>query len=692
MSSFEKHNKNEEKCCHNIDENNKNNRTHEEKCCHGEKHEHREKCACHDCHDHKEGGRDEHGSHDSCGCGCHHDHDGRVDVGTWLAYCVGACLLIVAFLGELSIITQWIGIPVALLVYAFFGREAWEGAIKNVARGKIFTEYMLMCVATVGAAALLEFADAAAVMYLYSLGELIQGLASRKSKANIAELIDITEEYINKVENGSIKRVSASSARIGDVFNVAVGERLSLDGVVVSGNGFADTSAITGESVPVELTPGVACLSGSVLVAGAVSVRATASYDNSTASKLKKAMERAAKRKSPTEKKIARFAEVFTPLAFAFALVLFALYWTLWGDFVKAFKTALMVLVVSCPCSLVLSVPLAYFAGMGRAASRGIVFRGGQVIDNAASLGTLIFDKTGTLTSAGLAFEGVWISDSSPCTKAQVLDISRCALEKSPHAAAQSFCAVYRAKQRFAVGEVENIGGRGLVCAVDGVRSVFGNLALMREEGIEAGDLGKTAIYVAIGGKLCGALLFKSCLKPEALAEIARVRRNHVDRIAIMSGDAQKAVAETAEVLGVTEYYAELKPDEKLLMLENIYREEKKRNKRRTVGFCGDGLNDSAAIARADVGIAMGSGSAISVETADVVIVDDSIARVNDMIAIAESTASVVNQNIFLSLGIKALVVLVGFIGLRSLELAIIADVGAAVVTVLNALRAGKTV
>ncbi len=686
--------KKEEKCCCNDIKHIEADKNNEKKCCAGDRSGHGEKCSCHDHgHEHEEGHccKDHaHEEHSSCGCGCGHEHNERVDRGTWLAYGVGACLLIVAFLGELAVISDWIGIPAAILVYAFFGRDVWENAIRGMARKKIFTEFTLMCVATLGAVALLEFADAAAVMYLYSLGELIQGIASRKSKANISDLIEITEEYINKVENGSVKRIAASSAKVGDVINVTVGERISLDGTVVDGNGFADTSAVTGESAPLELIKGVRCLSGSVLVAGAISLRVTEAYENSTANKLKKAMALAAKRKAPKEKKIARFAEIFTPCAFAFAVILFILGWIGWGDVGRALKTALMTLVVSCPCSLVLSVPLAYFAGMGRAATKGIVFRGGQVIDNAASLGTLIFDKTGTLTSSTLAFEGVWISDSAPCTKAQLLDVSRCALEKSPHAAAQSFCNIYRAKRSYGVRAVENIGGRGLVCEVDGVRAAFGNLAMMREAGIEAKDFGKTAIYVALGGKLCGALLFRSGLKPEVLAEVARVRRNGIERIAIMSGDTNASVGETAETVGITEYYGELKPDEKLSALEKIYCEEKKRNKRRTVGFCGDGLNDSAAIARADVGIAMGSGSAISVESADAVIVDDSIARVNDMIDVAQSTVAIVNQNIALSIGIKLLVVLVGLLGLYSLELAIIADVGAAVLTVLNALRAGK--
>lgn len=664
---------------------------HEESCsCHGghhahhEHHEHHERdhCGCGCDHDHE---------HDSCGCGCDHEHEERLSLQTLLLYGVGAVLLLVAFLGEFSVISQWIAIPAAILVYAYFGKEAWMGAISGIRRKKFFTEFTLMCVATIGAAALLEFADAAAVMYLYSLGEVIQGAAYRKSRDNISELIEITEEYINKEENGSIRRVAASEAKIGDIINVTVGEKISLDGVVVEGNGFADTAAVTGESVPRELLPGTGCLSGSVLVAGAVSIRATEVYENSTANKLKAAVERAVKQKAQTEKKITKFAALFTPCAFAAALVLFIIGCFAWGDVPRALRTALVVLVVSCPCSLVLSVPLAYFSGIGKAAGRGIVFRGGEVIDNASALGTIVFDKTGTLTSATLDFDGVWLPADAPLTKAQLLDVSRYALAKSPHAAAHSFCAAYEAKVPHRVEKVNNIGGKGLVCTVDGYRAAFGNRALMEEQGVTVKQIRGTAIYVALEGKLCGALLFRSKIKPETLPEIAKLRGNRVERIAIMSGDTETAVSEVSDELGVSEYYAELKPDEKLEKLDNIYNEEKKRNKKRTVAFCGDGLNDSAVIARADVGIAMGSGSAVTVESADVVIVDDSIARINDMLSIAKSTTRVANQNIVISLGIKLVVALIGILAEEpSLELAVIADVGAAIVTVLNATRAGN--
>lgn len=702
MSHMQK-DKKEKKCGCNCENDKRHDDKLGEKCendvkkCGG--HEHEKTCCCqggscagdhhHDHHHH--GCACENEGHGSCGCGCDHEHGEKITARTLLPYGIGAILLLVAFLGEFSVISPWISIPAALVAYAYFGKDAWLGAVKGFREKKIFTEFTLMCVATVGAAILLEFADAAAVMYLYSLGEMIQGAAYRRSRQNISELIEITEEYINKVENGSIRRIAASEAQVGDVISVTVGERISLDGVVVDGDGFADTAAITGESVPRELSSGTLCLSGSVLVAGAVNIRVTERYENSTASKLKQAVERATARKARVEKKITRFASVFTPCAFAVAVVLFVVGCLVWGDVPRALKSALVVLVVSCPCSLVLSVPLSYFSGIGKAAVRGIVFRGGEVIDNAASLGTMVFDKTGTLTSATLDFDGVWLPEGAPLSKTQLLDVSRAALAKSPHAAAHSFCAAYRARVPYRVERVRNVGGKGLLCSIDGNRAAFGNRTLMKDLGVDAKPMRGTAIYVLIEGQLCGALLFRSKLKPEALPEIAKLRGNHVDRIAVMSGDTESAVAGVAEELGISEYYAELKPDEKLATLETIYNEEKKKNRGRRVAFCGDGLNDSAVIARADVGIAMGSGSAVTVENADVVIMDDSIARVNDMLAVAKSTTRVANQNIALSLGIKLAVVFAGLLLAEpSLELAVVADVGAAVVTVLNSMRAGS--
>lgn len=676
---------NENKCCFNSDNNKKHN------------HNNGEKCGCSHDHEHKHNHEHNHGqesecacSHDrdSCSCGC--EHSGGLTKKVILYYILGALLLLLAFLGELQQLSLWVSIPCAAVVYLLFGREAWLGAYNNIIRKRFFTEFTLMCVATIGAVALGEFADAAAVMYLYSLGETVSGEAYSRSKKNISRLIEITEENVTVVCDGASKTVPASKAKVGDVISVRVGDRIALDGVVVDGSGYADTSAVTGESIPRELNVGDVCLSGIALISGALMVRVTEIYENSTASKLKKAVDLAAKQKAPTEKKITRFAEIFTPIAFAVALAVFAI-----GLFVKdsvgdAFRSALVVLVASCPCALVLSVPLAYFSGIGRAAGRGIVFRGGQVIDNASLLGAVVFDKTGTLTSATPDFIGVKMGAESPISEKQLLDMSKAALLKSPHASAKSFCEKYTASSHYKAEGVKVIGGRGIVCAVGGRTAAFGNRKLMAELGVKASGTDQSAIYAALDGKFCGALLFSAKVKDNALGEVSALRGNGVVRVAIMSGDTAGAVKHVADVVGVDEYYSELKPDEKLERFNTIYREEKKAHPEKTVAFCGDGLNDSAAIARADVGIAMGSGSTLTVESADVVIVDDNLARINDMVQVAKDTVKIAEQNIWLSLGVKLAVVFVGLFAYPSLGLAIIADVGTAVLTVLNATRAGR--
>lgn len=646
--------------------------------------EHGENCSC------KHHGHDEGHCHDEhCGCGCGSEH-GSIGVKQILFYLAGAVLLLLAFLGEFEFLNKYVAIACAAVVYLFFCKDVWAGAVKGILHKRIFTEFTLMCVATLGAIALGEFADAAAVIYLYSFGESVSGEAYSRSKRNISELIEITEDNVTVVKNGTSKTMLASQVEVGDVISVRVGDRISLDGVVVEGGGFTDTSAITGESTPRELEVGSECLSGSTLLSGAICIKVEKNYENSTANKLKKAVERASKQKAVREKKITRFASVFTPIAFGVAVVVLAVSWAAKGDFFGAVRSALVVLVASCPCSLVLSVPLAYFSGIGHAAKRGIVFRGGQTIDDVSVLDTLVFDKTGTLTSSEPSFVGVMVSKESGLSKTELLDISKAALLKSPHASARAFCEKYAASVVYKADEAKNIGGRGVICRIGGKPVALGNRKFMSELGVKADAVDNSAIYVAVSGVLCGVLLFDAELKQGASEQISKLRGNGVRRVAVISGDNEKSVRSVGDKIGVDELYFELKPDEKLDRLDNIYKEAKKSNPRGTVGFCGDGLNDSAAVARADVGIAMGSGSSLTVESADVVIVDDGLARLNDMVSVAKKTVGIVNQNIALSLVAKFLVVLVGAIWLPSLELAVVADVGVAVLTVLNAVRAGK--
>lgn len=688
----------EKNCCNHFDKDNEITKNNGKEChCHEEERCEGHSCDCHAEHHHKHHG--EHG-HEHCHGDCRaHGHDGNCACGHehgtlgWKEislYVVGFLLLIPAFLAEFELIWGWVGVLCAALVYFMFGKDVYSGALRDVKRGKLFTEFTLMCIATVGAIALLEFADAAAVMFLYSLGESISGEAYRRSRKSISSLIELDEAYINVEENGMIHKRKAASARVGDVMSVRVGERISLDGVVMDGVGYADTSAVTGESAPAELLVGMPCLSGSVLLSGAISVKVTAAYEDSTVNRLRRAVDEASNRKARAERRITRFAEVFTPLAFAVALAVFVIGVFAYDSVARAAKTALVILVTSCPCSLVLSVPLTYFAGVGRAAGRGIVFRGGETMDAVAGIEAVIFDKTGTLTSATLDFEGLRVANGSPLGRRELLDICASALAKSPHAAAEAFCRSYTPNRRYRVENVQNIGGRGLVCTVNGRAGAFGNPSLMKEENIAVPQTDKTSIYIAIDGLLCGVLEFGSRIKPDTASEIAKLRLGGVSRIAIVSGDNRSSVSSVATELGIEEFYAECKPDEKLRVLERIDSEEKRRDRRAVVAFCGDGLNDSAAIVRADVGVAMGSGSALTVESADAVIVDNSVARLNDMIAIAKGTRRIATQNIALSIGIKLAVMLIGGLWLPSLELAIIADVGAAVLTVLNAVRAGR--
>ncbi len=672
-----------------IDKN--KDKCHKDGCDHGD-HGH---CGCHKSHDHHDH-HDHHDCHDHGhsdslgGCTCGHDHEKSSLREHIPSYVIGGVLLLVAIIGELGAMKGWISAVLSLLVYVYFGKEVFIGAYNNIKERKFFTEYTLMLVASVGAIALLEFAEAAAVIYLYSLGEEISGEAYSRSRKNISDLIEITEDNVTLIKDGVSRVIPASEAEIGDVISVRVGDKIALDGVVVSGNGFADTSAITGEGAPRELFVGAECLSGFLLVSGAIFVRVTEKHENSTAAKLKDAVKRASAEKAVTEKRITKFASVFTPIAFLVSVAVLILGLFIKDSFGEAFKSALVVLVASCPCSLVLSVPLTYFSGIGRAAKRGIVFRGGQVIDSTSHLKTVVFDKTGTLTEAMPDFLGVVEVAGAPVDKITLLNISKSALINSPHASAKAFCNAYTAPVRYDAQNVKNIGGMGLVCTVEGKKALFGNKRLMEKAGVSVKETKMSAIHIAIDGVYCGALVFGNKIKKGALAEISKLRRNGVERVAIMSGDNMPSVKKLADEIAIEEFYYELKPDEKLAQFDYIYKEEKNRNSRGTVAFCGDGLNDSAVIAKADVGIAMGSGSALTVENADVVIVDDSLERLPDMLFVAKSTSRVAVENIALSLGVKIAVIILGMTVTSSLGLAVIADVGTTVFTVLNAMRAGK--
>jgi len=673
----------------------KHKKNHEHCHCH-DHHEEQEHCHCHDhheehchCHDHEE--------ESGCGCGCGHDHDhegeekgslGRL----LLRYGLGAIPVV---LGFLPFLPDPVRITASVVGYLLFGLSVWRDMLRGFGKKRIFTEFTLMCVASLGAFAIGEYADGTAVMYLYSLGETLSHRAYSRSRRSISELLEIMPEYATVLREGQAHRVSPETVAVGETILVVAGERIPLDGRVSMGGGSADTSSVTGEATPLELYEGVFCPSGAILQEGSVRIVVTEVYENSVVAKLSEAVRQASRRKSAAEKKITRFARIFTPLAFGVALGVFLLGGGITKDWGEWLHMALVILVVSCPCSLVLSVPLTYFAGIGAGAARGIVFRGGEIMDAMCRLDAVAFDKTGTLTDSKLTFDGAELYGEMD--EEEFLSLAKDVLIHSPHAAAVSFCKGREGALRHTVTDVENVGGRGISCLADGKRVAFGNAAWMRQQGIELADSPTTAIFGERDGVLLGKLNFSAHVKEGSAAAVARLRKSGVDRILLLSGDGNEAAARACEQIGIKEYYAPLTPAQKAEKLEEIAREERKRKKRATVAFCGDGLNDSAVVAGADIGIAMGGcGAALTVQSADVVLMEDDPEKLCDALRLAKRTSRIAGQNIALSLGIKLAVVAVGVIlsvttgNEIPMGLAIVADVGAAILAVINALRASR--
>ena len=679
---------------------------HKESCCcgherdheHEHEHEHKESCCCghhheHD-HDHEEGCCCGHDHEDGCGCGCGHDHGGEEKKGAWIPFALGAIPVLLSFL---PLIPTPLRVVAAVAVYLYFGFDVYRSMLRGFRKGRIFTEFTLMCVATLGAFLIGEYADGGAVMYLYSLGETLSDGAYRRSKRNLSKLLEVTPEYATVLRDGGMVRVSPESVSVGEVIRVTVGERVPLDGRITEGGGLADTSSVTGEATPMDLYEGVLCPSGSVIVEGDVSLAVTHSYENSVATKLTRAVAEASRHKSASEKKISAFARIFTPLAFSVAILIALVGGLVSGRFAHWLHMGLVVLVISCPCSLVLSVPLTYFAGMGRGASRGVIFRGGEVMDAFCQLRGIALDKTGTLTESMLCFDGAEVAPS--VDREEFLALSYAVLSHSSHAAARSFCLGFEGQgEALDVTHVENLSGRGIRCMVGDRVAIFGNAAFLGECGISAPHGDTTVIHGAMDGRYLGTLRFSAPLKEGTADAIHDLRSMGVTRIAVLSGDGEGAVRETCRQAGIGEYYSSLTPSEKLEILCRMQSEESEKNEKGAVAFCGDGLNDSAVVAGARIGIAMGKGgSALTVGEADAVIMDDDLRRIPEAIAIARRTSRIATQNIVLSLGIKLLILGVGVLMLIAtgqrlpMEIAMVADVGAAILTVCNALRAARS-
>lgn len=604
--------------------------------------------------------------------------------------CVCAVLyvagLVVHFAVQLP--QQWIELVFFAAIYFAVGYDVLWRAVRNIARGKVFDENFLMSIATVGAFAIGEYADAVAVMLLYQTGELFQKYAVGKSRKSIAALMDIRPETATLcLEDGTEKDVHPSEIAIGDIFVVKAGDKLPLDGIVVGGNCQLNTAAITGESALRKVSEGDKVVSGCINADGVIYVQATSDYDNSTVAKILELVENAADKKAPAENFITKFSRYYTPIVTCLALIIAAvpplfLGYNLWSVWEVWLRRAMMFLFVSCPCALVISVPLGFFGGIAAASKQGVLVKGSNYLEMLSKANTFAFDKTGTLTKGNFAVTDVFPQDS----RRQVLETAALAEQFSNHPIAQSICREVVAEKEN--GIVEELAGRGIVAHFAFGTILCGNKELMKENGIEFVEAeGGTVVYVAKNSKFVGAIVISDQLKEDAASAVAQLRQNNCTTV-LLTGDNEATAKDIAQQVGVDQYRSQLLPQNKAEIVEQMM------NSGKTVAFVGDGINDAPVLARADVGIAMGAlGSDAAIEAADVVLMQDNPTAICTAQKISRKTLKIVKQNIVFSIAVKVAVLILSAIGVLDMIsfgmiVAILADVGVCILAILNSMRA----
>lgn len=611
-------------------------------------------------------------------------------------------LFVIFYAGELTgLYDMWFGEPTALYVeFALFfipfiiaGYDVIAKAAVNLAHGHGLDENFLMTIATFGAFCLIFFpdtephmAEGAAVMLFYQVGELFQKYAVGKSRKSISDMMDIAPEYANLMRDGKLEEVDPFEVMPGDEIVVKPGERVPLDGEVIDGQSQVDTAALTGESVPRTVRTGDEILSGFLNMAGTLTVRVTRPYEDSTVSRILELVENAADKKARTENFITRFAKYYTPIVVGLAAVLAIVPPLFFGDWPNWILRGLTFLVVSCPCALVISVPLSFFGGIGGASKLGILVKGSNYLEMLSKVDTVIFDKTGTLTSG--TFEVTEIVPSGESSEDTVLEVAALAESFSTHPIAQSVVKAFDGDVDLSrVSDVEEIGGHGVKALVDGKMVLVGNdkLMYMHDIDYEAHDFVGTQIHVAVDGKYTGTITIGDTIKEDSASAIAKLHAEGVRKAIMLTGDSESVASAVASKLGLDGYIAELLPQNKVEKLEEILDDREGG----AVAFVGDGINDAPALMRADIGIAMGAmGSDAAIEAADVVLMDDKPTRIAQALKLARKTLRIVWQNIIFALGIKFAVLILAAFGIANMWMAVFADVGVAVIAILNAMRA----
>ena len=609
---------------------------------------------------------------------------------------VSAVLLAgIMIITKLVEINKWIQLVLYLVPYLIIGYDILKKALKGIFKGQIFDENFLMAVATVGAVALGEFSEGAAVMLFYQIGELFQSVAVGKSRKNITSLMDIRPDYANVELNGKLEKIDPDDVEIGTEIVVNPGEKVPIDGIIISGNSTLNTSALTGESVPRSAEVGDEIISGCINLTGVLRIKTTKEFGDSTVSKILELVENSSMKKSKSENFITKFARYYTPAVCGGALLLAILppiirlvsgTGAMWGEWITR---ALTFLVISCPCALVISIPLSFFAGIGCASANGVLVKGSNYLEALSDTQYVVFDKTGTLTKGVFEVTGIYPAnnfDKDTLNRLAAYDESA-----SSHPISVSLKKNYGKEINIdEVSDIQEIAGHGVSALVDGKRVFAGNIKLMKKENISVEcehDEG-TVVYVSCDGEYAGCIVISDVVKENSKKAISSLKKSGIDKTVMLTGDSKQAAERVAKSLGLDEYHAELLPSDKVEWVEKLLSQKSAKKK---LAFVGDGINDAPVLSRADIGIAMGAlGSDAAIEAADIVLMDDDPSKIALARKISVHTLKIVKENIVFALAIKAICLVLGALGIANMWVAIFADVGVMILAVLNAIRALK--
>lgn len=578
-----------------------------------------------------------------------------------------------------------------MIPYLVIGYDILKKAFKGILNKQVFDENFLMAVATVGAILLGDYSEGVAVMLFYQIGELFQSYAVGKSRRNISELMDIRPDYANIEKDGTLEQVDPDEVEIGTIIVVQPGEKVPIDGVITEGTSTLNTSALTGESLPRDAKAGDEVISGCINMTGLLKIRTTKEFGESTVSKILELVENSSSRKSRSENFISKFAKYYTPavcygaLALAFIPPIVLLIMgkpAMWGDWIYR---ALTFLVISCPCALVISIPLSFFAGIGGASNQGILVKGSNYLETLAQTKYVVFDKTGTMTQGVFEVSGIHHNEMPDEKLLEYAALAECS---SSHPISKSLQKAYgKPIDRNRVTDIEEISGNGVIAKVDGISVAAGNTKLMNRLGIAYQDCHHvgTVVHMAIDGKYAGHILISDIIKPHAKEAIAELKKAGISKTVMLTGDSKRVADQVAEELGIQEVYSELLPADKVSRVEELLNQKSEKVK---LAFVGDGINDAPVLSRADIGIAMGAlGSDAAIEAADIVLMDDDPLKISKAIKIARKCIRIVYENIYFAIGIKVLCLILGALGIANMWMAIFADVGVMIIAVLNAIR-----